>query len=161
MIGNDVVDLTLAQSESNWRRPNFLKKIFTEKEQAFISVSDNPDLEVWKLWSRKEAVYKIVNRAEGIRKFNPLSFKCYFDHLHSIEVRYKNKLFFTRTEISLDYVHTIAVQDGDDFNKFIFLDKSEIIKENSLPFYRSKNNQINMASVSHHGRFYFAVGLKS
>jgi hypothetical protein len=33
MIGNDVVDLALAQKESNWKRKGFLNKLFTSVEQ--------------------------------------------------------------------------------------------------------------------------------
>lgn len=161
MIGNDVVDLNLAKVQSNWRRPNFLKKIFTEDEQIFIAKSQNPDLEVWVLWSRKEAVYKIVNRAERIRKFNPLSFCCCSHKLNPNEVCYQKEIYFTKTEIASDYVHTIAVQNKSDFGEFIFVEKSQIVIQNHLPFYTCENNQIKLASVSHHGKYYFAVGIKS
>ena len=40
MIGNDIVDLALAQKESNWKRKGFLDKIFTLQEQLFINLSN-------------------------------------------------------------------------------------------------------------------------
>ena len=43
MIGNDIVDLALAQKESNWKRKGFLNKIFTEKEQLLILNAKNND----------------------------------------------------------------------------------------------------------------------
>jgi phosphopantetheinyl transferase (holo-ACP synthase) len=62
MIGNDIVDLSLAPKESNWKRKGFLDKIFTKNEQLRIIKSDNPENMVWNLWTRKEAAYKIFNR---------------------------------------------------------------------------------------------------
>ena len=47
MIGNDIVDLALAQKESNWKRKGFLDKIFTLQEQLFINLSENQEIEVW------------------------------------------------------------------------------------------------------------------
>ena len=160
MIGNDIVDLALAKKESNWKRKGYLDKIFTKNEQLLIASSENPDVMVWNLWSRKEAVYKIVNRAEGIQRFNPLSFNCCFCNAELNEVRYKNEIYYTQTETTANYVHTIAVQNLSDFHKIIFLEKSEIIKENLLPYYTSESNQLLMASLSHHGKYYFAIGLK-
>jgi phosphopantetheinyl transferase (holo-ACP synthase) len=60
VIGNDIVDLALARKESNWKRPGYLNKIFTTKEQLLISSAENPNTMVWNLWSRKEAAYKII-----------------------------------------------------------------------------------------------------
>jgi phosphopantetheinyl transferase (holo-ACP synthase) len=59
MIGNDVVDLVLARKKV-WRRTGYLQKIFTESEQLLIENSSNPHVLVWKLWSMKEAAYKII-----------------------------------------------------------------------------------------------------
>ena len=36
MVGNDLVDLQIAKSQSNWRRKGFLEKQFTIKEQQLI-----------------------------------------------------------------------------------------------------------------------------
>ncbi|MFN7674707.1 4'-phosphopantetheinyl transferase superfamily protein, partial [Flavobacterium sp.] len=103
MIGNDIVDLALAQQESNWQRKGFLHKLFTDKEQHLILNSNNPELMVWNLWSRKEACYKIYNRASGQRVFNPIQFECEADR-----VVFGDNIFYTQTEITPDYVYTIA-----------------------------------------------------
>ena len=39
MIGNDIIDLSLAETESNWQRKGFLEKQFTAKEQAIIDTA--------------------------------------------------------------------------------------------------------------------------
>ena len=76
MIGNDIVDLALAKKESNWKRNRFLDKIFTETEQLLIFHSENPEIMVWNLWSRKEAAYKIYNRETGIRGYFRSILRC-------------------------------------------------------------------------------------
>ncbi len=160
MIGNDVVDLNLAKSQSNWRRPNYLQKIFTKDEQHYILASNNPDVTVWILWSRKEAAYKIVNRAERLRKHNPQSYNCCSDGLLLDFVDYADHKYFTKTFVSDGCVHSIAVDDAAYLPKIIELEKHQIVKKNSLPFYL-ENNKLLPASVTHHGNFYFAIGLKS
>ena len=59
MIGNDIVDLTLAKTQSNWRRNRFLEKQFTDFEIERIVKSQHPFMQVWLFWSMKEAAYKI------------------------------------------------------------------------------------------------------
>jgi acyl carrier protein len=60
VIGNDIVDLALARKESNWKRPGYLNKIFTTKEQLLISSAENPNTMVWNLWSRKRRPIKFI-----------------------------------------------------------------------------------------------------
>ena len=55
MIGNDIIDLSLAKIESNWQRKGFLEKQFTAKEQQLILEAPNSFVMVWRLWSMKEA----------------------------------------------------------------------------------------------------------
>ncbi len=71
MIGNDVIDLQLAGKESNWKRPQFLQKIFTLEEQRYLATAPNKDTAVWLLWSRKESAYKLVARMKKCRFFAP------------------------------------------------------------------------------------------
>ena len=77
MIGNDIIDLTLAKLESNWQRKGFLEKLFTTFEQSLICNSENPEQMVWHLWSRKEAAYKIYHRETKIRAFIPMQIECF------------------------------------------------------------------------------------
>lgn len=71
MIGNDVVDLKLAATESNWKRTGYLDKIFTVAEQKFIFSAENETEMVWVLWSIKESVYKAFLRINYDRGFYP------------------------------------------------------------------------------------------
>ena len=154
MIGNDIVDLALARKESNWKRIGFYDKIFTPKEQSFINLSENQEIEVWNLWSRKEAAYKIYNRQTQIRKYNPKQFECFDLNFEIGKVGFGNQVFYTKTEITTDYIYTIAVSYIENFNKIQTLDTTVIIqKQNGIPFYIIENQIINSISKTNHGRY--------
>ena len=74
MIGNDIIDLTLAKLESNWKRRGFLEKQFTANEQKLILTAKNSFVLVWKFWSMKEAAYKICVQQNETRFFAPKKF---------------------------------------------------------------------------------------
>lgn len=155
MIGNDIVDLALARKESNWLRKGFLDKIFTQEEQLLISNSPNPENMVWNLWSRKEAVYKIYNRQTQIRTYNPIQLVCSDVHLSIGKVICEENIFFVKTEISDDYIHSIAVTKTDDFDKIMLVNNCiKVEKNNGIPsVYDEKSQTLKPISISHHGRF--------
>ncbi len=160
MIGNDVIDLALANKESNWQRKGFLDKIFTQKEQILIENSNNKETIVWNLWSRKEAAYKIWNRANGVRSFNPSKFECLDFTTTNGRVKFENNLYFTKTEINSHFIHTVAVTKLDDFYKIKQLeDNSLIIKKDKFPYFVDANKNEIPLSKSHHGAFQKVVFL--
>ncbi|MDI1316022.1 4'-phosphopantetheinyl transferase superfamily protein [Flavobacterium sp.] len=159
MIGNDIIDLALARKESNWKREGFLEKLFTAQEQALIVNSNTPEITVWNLWSRKEAAYKIYNRQTKIRAYIPLQLEC-FDieikdgFLYGKVICY-DTIYFTKTEITSEYIETFAVVNPIDFDKIKTIHCSEIIiKTDGIPDYFGIENKIwKPVSKSHHGRF--------
>jgi phosphopantetheinyl transferase (holo-ACP synthase) len=159
VIGNDIVDLTLAQKESHWKRKGFLDKIFTQNEQLLILNFENPTIMVWNLWSRKEAVYKIYNRKTQIRGYFPLLLECFdleiVDGIHFGKVVIKDLIYFTKTEISAQFVHTVAVEKIQDFITIKTLEnRNNIHKTNGIPEYFEVDNLLKKpVSISHHGRF--------
>ena len=76
MIGNDIIDLKLAKKESNYLRAGFLEKQFSSNEQAIIKSTSNTFLLVWRLWSMKEAAYKVYTQQNETRFFAPKKFDC-------------------------------------------------------------------------------------
>jgi len=108
MIGNDIVDLKLAAKDSNWQRPRFLDKVFTEKEQLFISNAEEQHQTVWLLWSMKEAAYKVNVQQFEKRFFNPKRIECELISLEKGSVKIDDEIYFTTSEITEDYVYTIA-----------------------------------------------------
>lgn len=159
MIGNDVIDLALAKKQSNWKRKGFLEKIFTTKEQSLILNSENPEISVWNLWSRKEAAYKIYNRQTQVMAYIPHRLEC-FDVAEENGIIYGkvccyDKIYFTKTMIKSDCIETIAVENVTDIDKITYVESQDnIVKINGIPnFYNSKNQTLESISKSHHGRF--------
>lgn len=151
MIGNDIIDLQTAAAESNWRRPGYLGKIFTPQEQDWISQAPHPDITVWYLWSAKEAVYKIVNRATQERKYAPLAYQCTSAGI----LQHAGCTYYFQSDITPHYIHTIAVTDPAHFSHL------SITTDPSTPYERDVNKMPMMddkpVSVSHHGRYYAMV----
>jgi len=75
LIGNDIIDLSLAKTASNWQRKGFLEKQFTANEQQLILEAPNSFVMVWRLWSMKEAAYKIYTQQHIVRFFAPKKFE--------------------------------------------------------------------------------------
>lgn len=159
MIGNDIVDLALARKESNWKRNGFLDKIFTQNEQLLVSNANNQEVTVWDLWSRKEAAYKIYNRKTQIRGYFPLQLECFnleiIDGITFGKVAIKNFIYFTKTEITAQFIHTIAVENVGDFNAVKTLENRKNIKKNEgIPSFVENESLVQRPmSISHHGRF--------
>jgi len=149
MIGNDVVDLALARTESNWKRKGFLQKIFTPNERSQILNSEKPEVKVWELWSRKEAAYKIWNRESNLRLYHPMKFECSDEISDYGKVSFENQVYFTNTDVSDERISSIAVCVKSDFDAIIHLkSRNGIVKENGIPSLNKKP-----VSISHHGRF--------
>lgn len=157
MIGNDVIDLELARSQSNWKRKGFLEKIFTSNEQRLILDSADPELMVWAFWSRKESAYKIFNRQTALRLYNPKQFECsamqYADGFHYGEVNNGGIIYHSRTEIHSRFIHTVVVENKDDFRVVDHCESGiEIRKRNNIPFMADAHGAfIKPISISHHG----------
>ena len=162
MIGNDIVDLALARKESNWKRKGFLDKIFTPKEQSLIISSENPDVMVWNLWSRKEAAYKIYNRETGIREYIPMQLVCFYESETTGTVSCNGHIYYTETIVTNDLVYTIATVKADFFSRIENIKSDdEIGKTNGIPFIIDTQTAIsNPVSITHHGRFWEGITLK-
>ena len=112
MSGNDIVDITVAAAESNWRRKGFLEKIFTVDEQKYIKDAAAPDEMVWKLWSMKESAYKIYTRQYGGRFFAPQKFSCSLLSATTGFVTFNNISYQTTTIAAKKYIYSIACLKG-------------------------------------------------
>jgi phosphopantetheinyl transferase (holo-ACP synthase) len=159
MIGNDIVDLDLARKESNWKRKGFLDKVFTKKEQFLITNAENSEIMVWNLWSRKEAAYKIYNRQTLIRGYFPLQLECcdleIIDGITFGKVCIKHQVYFTKTEITTQFINTVAVENVKDFNEIKTVEnRKNIQKIAGIPsYFEKKTSNRRPLSISHHGRF--------
>lgn len=112
MIGNDIVDLNVAQQKSNWQRPRWLGKLFTASERTLISQCSDPAFMVWLLWSMKESVYKVVIQSGHERFFAPKKLVCQIsqNNLPGLigQVYFETKVYSTQSSYNKNYIHTIA-----------------------------------------------------
>ncbi|MFH6967496.1 4'-phosphopantetheinyl transferase superfamily protein [Flavobacterium sp. FlaQc-28] len=158
MIGNDVIDIQQTRQESNWRRKGFIQKLFTLDEQLLISNATNPEITVWLLWSMKEAAYKIYNRQTKIREYIPQKLVCSITSQNQnttagIVTCFEN-IYYTKTILSKDNIHTIAVCISDNLNNVTEIERRSILKDtNGIPYLITSQNTVQDVSVSHHGRF--------
>lgn len=172
MIGNDIIDISLATQTSKSSNFRFLKKIFTTEEIDEILNSDEPELRLWSFWSMKEAAYKAHQRnLKFKRKLDPFNYKC---NLASGKVRVDDKTFSIHTELTLDFIHSYTTSEN---NHISFLANTANLKSaiekaiseannlknseieyfkdaNCLPVYGLQNSSSFLPiSLSHHGKF--------
>ncbi|WEK20837.1 MAG: 4'-phosphopantetheinyl transferase superfamily protein [Candidatus Pedobacter colombiensis] len=150
MVGNDIVDLSQASKESNWKRTGYLEKIFTVAERFLIHIAKDPDLMVWLMWTMKESAYKAHTKEVKTITFAPTLISCNNMIIHQKtatgDVLYQGKRYYTQSSISRAYIHTIAATKTAILNS-LQLKISDY--DNSDYSYRSTNP----ASVSHHGNY--------
>jgi len=108
MIGNDIVDLLKASNDSNWQRPRFLDKVFTEAEQQMILNAKDQSQMVWLLWSMKEAAYKVYVQQFGKRFFNPKRLVCKLYPKNKGTVNVEFVKYKTYSLIDKNFIHSIA-----------------------------------------------------
>lgn len=176
MVGNDIVDLQLAKTQSNWQRKGFLEKQFTESEQKLIVNSKNPFLQVWLFWSMKEAAYKCYTQEYQKRFFAPLKFSCKILSETKGVVEIASKKYYIIYLITIKYVCSIAQEKSSKkiVSNIFSIDKNENqskftsqklmsllnteveLKKNALgiPYlYQNKKRIPLSVSFSHHGNY--------
>jgi phosphopantetheinyl transferase (holo-ACP synthase) len=118
MVGNDIVDLVEANKTSNWKHPRFQSKLFTELEQDLINNSDNPFVMIWRLWSMKEAAYKLFTQNNGRRFFNTKGFECSLENTFGT-VKFKNFKCFVESKVTSNFIISEAKTIQENFKSKI------------------------------------------
>ena len=137
-------------------------KIFTQNEILLIEKSDNKEITIWSLWTKKEAVYKLYVQETGVVGYFPLKIVCLSDQDNS-KVTIGSIIYETFTTINSKYIYTIALKNKYDFDLvFEIKTRNNIIKNNNIPKYiNPKTNKIFSCSISNHGRFERIIVLNS
>lgn len=190
MLGNDIVDLAEAKQNSNWKRPRFLEKLFTPNEQHFIKSSEFPFVMVWRLWSMKEAAYKLYTQLHPSRFYKPKQFECNIKNLKGT-VNYQDFKCFLTTQITSQYilsearlVHTDLSSEVLEIESRSVITQSAILKaqlvsklaehkklskqdleivksEFGIPSVYYKSQKLDLGiSITHHG-YYGAYGVSN
>jgi phosphopantetheinyl transferase (holo-ACP synthase) len=110
LIGNDIIDLSLAKTESNWQRRGFLEKQFTANEQQLILAATNSFSLVWRFWSMKEAAYKVFTQQNEMCFFAPKKFDCLLISNKEGMVLYKDRKFYTSSIVTQPLNQSVGVQ---------------------------------------------------
>lgn len=181
MVGNDIVDLSLADKDA-WNRPRYLNKVCTPSEQLLLADAEDPGILYWVLWSMKESAYKLHFRKYLNRALNPIRFACSFEGASEGRVEIANEIYQTHSIVNHDFVHTISSNTKSEvITKEVSADASkEVRKEtiqsliqcfssifvlnphevkfqkdiNGLPYLKDELNGISKTcSISHHGRY--------
>lgn len=108
MLGNDIIDLEETKRTTNWQRPGFLDKVFSQTEQAEIKKSKTPFELVWRLWSMKESAYKISIKYGYERSFKPASILCNLLTKKKGWVTIGALTLETETKMNVHYIFTVA-----------------------------------------------------
>ena len=176
MIGNDIIDLSAAKLESNWQRRGFLEKQFSNNEQRHILSSLNSFVCVWRIWSMKEAAYKIYTQQNELRFFAPKKFNCSIISEKYGLVDFKDQVFYTSSIVTQEYIFTLAslekkIKTYSDLVNPRFIDmtiKKKLENITTFPAYKieqkkTKNNApvyyykdillTKSCSISHHGNY--------
>ncbi len=176
MIGNDLIDLQLAKTQSNWLRKGFLEKQFTDFEIEKIVNSENPFLQVWLFWSMKESAYKLHVQQYQRRFFAPKKFQCAMISNTSGIIKFDEETYFSSSTITGNYIHTIALKNYDEIpnSKLFLMDEksSQTVQvseqllssfsfatkvekdEFGVPFLYQNDKKLALSiSISHHGKF--------
>ncbi len=61
-VGDDIVDLAAANTNAPEQQARFMARVLSPREQKHLALSANPQQDLWKLWSAKEAAFKIVKK---------------------------------------------------------------------------------------------------
>ncbi|WP_439131545.1 4'-phosphopantetheinyl transferase family protein [Polaribacter sp.] len=175
-IGNDVVDLNLAKTQSNWQRRGFLEKLFTKEEQKEILYAKNSFLKVWLFWSMKEAAYKCYTQQFQERFFSPLKFSCKTEKISSGIVTIGLRKYHVKYIITNNYIHSVAQERLSNImveNLFLIANKKHLskiinhkilfhfdddvqLKKNTIgiPLLYHNNKVLPISiSISHHGKY--------
>lgn len=155
MIGNDIVDLALAKLENNWKRPGYLKKIFSKNEIDIIQSHIDKDTIIWNLWTRKEAAYKLYVQETGHVGYFPCKINCFYNNEKDGFVEINNFLYKTVSQLNTEFIYSVSLNLATDFKDVINLqNRDHIFKKKQIPFfYNHIDKSTNAASITNHGRF--------
>jgi hypothetical protein len=64
-VGVDVVDVRDRRCVGKTRDTRFLSRVLNDVERHALANSPDPDAALWRLWSAKEAAFKVVSKVRG------------------------------------------------------------------------------------------------
>jgi phosphopantetheinyl transferase (holo-ACP synthase) len=108
MVGNDVVDLTDAETREGARHPRFDARVFAPGERRKLAAAGPETPLRWALWAAKEAAYKVARRRDPACTFSPALFVVELDARLAGRVRHGGAVYPVRVTLNRDWVHAVA-----------------------------------------------------
>jgi hypothetical protein len=107
LVGNDVVDLRVAENVSVRERPRFLARVCDDAEQARVRAAAHPVAALWALFAAKEAAYKVVSKLRPHALLAHRRFRVAADHT-TIDADGDHLALWLDVDLSAGWVHAIA-----------------------------------------------------
>lgn len=103
MLGNDVVDLSDAETFESALHPRFDARVFAAPERALLAQARDRSALRWSLWAAKEAAFKAARRLDPALPFHPRAFV-----VERGLVRHAARRFRVRAWRSGPLIHAVA-----------------------------------------------------
>lgn len=103
MLGNDVVDLSDAETLESTLHPRFDARVFSAPERALLARAADRRALRWSLWAAKEAAFKAARRLDPALCFHPRAFV-----VERGLVRHAARCFRVRIARSGVLIHAVA-----------------------------------------------------
>ena len=111
MVGNDVVDLRDRDARPETLHPRFDARVFTAGERLALERSEDPTRQRWRLWSAKEAAYKVARKLDASATFSPRRFEVELDRQARGTVCYCRRRFAVRVLEQEGGLHALATSE--------------------------------------------------
>ncbi len=112
MIGNDVVDLLDRDARPETLHPRFDARVFSPAERLALEQSEDPNRQRWRLWSAKEAAYKVARKLDASSTFSPSRFQVELDRDACGTVCYRGRRFAVRVLEQDGGLHALATWEA-------------------------------------------------
>ena len=112
LVGNDVVDLSDAESRPEALHARFDARVFTSDERSALSASASQHSLRWTLWAAKESAYKVAKKIDPAVRFFPRDFSVRPIGKGQAVVMHETGPFEVRLERTDQWVHAVATLIG-------------------------------------------------
>ena len=116
-IGTDIINLKSQPNKNIFISKRYLNKSYSAEEQNRIVGSENLMKELWKIWSCKEAAYKVLAKLQKGLIFKPKDLKVNYTKNEQAEVRYGKVQISLYSIVNDSYVLTTATNKNVDNKK--------------------------------------------
>lgn len=116
LIGNDIVDLKNPDIEYKHQDKRFLNRILSSSELEVFEKAEDKKLCLWKIWSGKEAAYKVIKKLYPKTVFSHSKFVVHFDsnYKSSGSLTYEGKHISLIWNSSDNWIHSVAIEKENE-----------------------------------------------